>query len=116
MMDSPVMILTPEAEKRGWAAASSLLDQAQLRKPVNVQMLFSNPLDEPVKNCVLMVEGSGLLLGSLKIDVPTLRPKERSRVRFEILPTRSGTKQLVADFSCNKFPAIKAMLSVDVAE
>ncbi|KAM8774934.1 protein-glutamine gamma-glutamyltransferase 6 isoform 3-T3 [Rhynchonycteris naso] len=93
-----------------------LLDQAQVRKPVNVQMLFSNPLDEPVKNCVLMVEGSGLLLGSLRIDVPNLRPKERSRVRFEILPTRSGTKQLLADFSCNKFPAIKAMLSVDVAE
>ncbi|KAM5304138.1 protein-glutamine gamma-glutamyltransferase E [Glossophaga mutica] len=93
-----------------------VLDQAQVRRPVNVQMLFSNPLDEPVKNCVLMVEGSGLLLGSLKIDVPTLRPKERSRVRFEILPTRSGTKQLLADFSCNKFPAIKAMLSIDVAE
>lgn len=45
-----------------------LLDQAQVRKPVNVQMLFSNPLDEPVKNCVLMVEGSGLLLGSLRIE------------------------------------------------
>ncbi|XP_059561718.1 protein-glutamine gamma-glutamyltransferase E [Myotis daubentonii] len=92
-----------------------LMDQARMRKPVNVQMIFSNPLDEPVKNCVLMVEGSGLLLGSLKIDVPNLRPKEQSRVRFEIMPTRSGTKQLVADFSCNKFPAIKAMLSVDVA-
>ncbi|XP_036177722.1 protein-glutamine gamma-glutamyltransferase E [Myotis myotis] len=92
-----------------------LMDQARMRKPVNVQMIFSNPLDEPVKNCVLMVEGSGLLLGSLKIDVPNLRPKEQSRVRFEIMPTRGGTKQLVADFSCNKFPAIKAMLSVDVA-
>ncbi|XP_004698245.1 protein-glutamine gamma-glutamyltransferase E [Echinops telfairi] len=93
-----------------------VLDRARVQKPVNVQMLFSNPLDEPVKNCVLMVEGSGLLRGNLRIDVPTLRPKERSRVRFEILPTRSGTKQLLADFSCNKFPAIKAMLSIDVAE
>ncbi|XP_051701147.1 protein-glutamine gamma-glutamyltransferase E isoform X1 [Oryctolagus cuniculus] len=93
-----------------------VLDQAQVQKPVNVQMLFSNPLDEPVKDCVLMVEGSGLLRGNLKIEVPALRPKERSRVRFEILPTRSGTKQLLADFSCNKFPAIKAMLSIDVAE
>nr|ANG60434.1 transglutaminase 3 [Castor fiber] len=93
-----------------------ILDQAQVRKPVNVQMLFSNPLDEPVKDCVLMVEGSGLLRGNLKIEVPSLRPKEKSRVRFEILPTRSGTKQLLADFSCNKFPAIKAMLSIDVAE
>ncbi|XP_021110631.1 protein-glutamine gamma-glutamyltransferase E [Heterocephalus glaber] len=93
-----------------------VLDRARVRKPVNVQMLFSNPLDEPVKDCVLMVEGSGLLRGNLKIEVPALRPKERSRVRFEILPTRSGTKQLLADFSCNKFPAIKAMLSIDVVE
>ncbi|XP_058142793.1 protein-glutamine gamma-glutamyltransferase E isoform X2 [Dasypus novemcinctus] len=93
-----------------------VLNEARVRQPVNVQMLFSNPLDEPVKDCVLMVEGSGLLRGSLKIDVPSLRPKERSRVRFELLPTRSGTKQLLADFSCNKFPAIKAMLSIDVAE
>lgn len=44
------------------------LEQAQVRKPLNVQMLFSNPLDEPVKNCVLMVEGSGLLRGNLKIE------------------------------------------------
>ena len=93
-----------------------VMDHVQVRKPVNVQMVFSNPLDEPVRDCVLMVEGSGLLRGNLKIEVPALRPKERSRVRFEILPTRSGTKQLLADFSCNKFPAIKAMLSIDVDE
>uniref|UniRef100_A0A8C5KX28 Protein-glutamine gamma-glutamyltransferase E n=1 Tax=Jaculus jaculus TaxID=51337 RepID=A0A8C5KX28_JACJA len=93
-----------------------VLDRAQVRKPVNVQMLFSNPLDEPVRDCVLMVEGSGLLRGNLKIEVPALRPKEKSRIRFEILPTRSGTKQLLADFSCNKFPAVKAMLSIDVVE
>lgn len=53
---------------------------------------------------------------SFPISVPALRPNERSRVRFEIMPTRSGTKQLLADFSCNKFPAIKSMLSIDVAE
>lgn len=45
-----------------------VLDQAQVQKPVIVRMLFSNPLDEPVKNCVLMVEGSGLLRGSLRIE------------------------------------------------
>uniref|UniRef100_A0A8C6GZQ4 Protein-glutamine gamma-glutamyltransferase E n=2 Tax=Mus spicilegus TaxID=10103 RepID=A0A8C6GZQ4_MUSSI len=98
------------------ALTLEVLDQAHVRKPVNVQMLFSNPLDQPVNNCVLLVEGSGLLRGSLKIDVPSLRPKEKSRIRFEIFPTRSGTKQLLADFSCNKFPAIKAMLPIDVSE
>ncbi|XP_028612490.1 protein-glutamine gamma-glutamyltransferase E [Grammomys surdaster] len=98
------------------ALTLEVLDQAQVQKPVIVRMLFSNPLDEPVKNCVLMVEGSGLLRGSLRIDVPALRPKEKSRVRFEIFPTRSGTKQLLADFSCDRFPAIKAMLPIDVSE
>uniref|UniRef100_A0A8C0DAI4 protein-glutamine gamma-glutamyltransferase n=1 Tax=Balaenoptera musculus TaxID=9771 RepID=A0A8C0DAI4_BALMU len=91
-----------------------VLDQAQVQKPVTVKVLFSNPLDELVTDCKLMVEGSGLLLDSLKIDMPTLQPRQQSHVDFEILPTRSGTKQLLANFSCNKFPAIKGMLSVKV--
>lgn len=45
-----------------------MLDQARVQKPLNVQMIFSNPLNEPVKDCVLMVEGSGLLRGNLKIE------------------------------------------------
>uniref|UniRef100_A0A8C3YI37 protein-glutamine gamma-glutamyltransferase n=1 Tax=Catagonus wagneri TaxID=51154 RepID=A0A8C3YI37_9CETA len=114
--DEPEVVVERDVILDNPTLTLEVLDQARVRKPVNVQMLFSNPLDEPVKDCVLMVEGSGLLLGSLRIDVPALRPKERSRVRFEIVPTRSGTKQLLADFSCNKFPAIKAMLSIDVAE
>ncbi|XP_046534548.1 protein-glutamine gamma-glutamyltransferase E [Equus quagga] len=114
--DEPEVVVERDVILDNPTLTLEVLDEVRVQKPVHVQMLFSNPLDEPVKNCVLMVEGSGLLLGSLKIDVPALRPKERSRVRFEILPTRSGTKQLLADFSCDKFPAIKAMLSIDVAE
>ncbi|XP_027725486.1 protein-glutamine gamma-glutamyltransferase E [Vombatus ursinus] len=98
------------------AITLELLDQARVKTPVNVQVLFANPLDEPVNNCVLTVEGSGLMRGSLKIRVPSLRPKERSNFKFEITPLRSGTKQLLIDFSCSKFPAIKAFLSVDVTE
>ncbi|XP_074067289.1 protein-glutamine gamma-glutamyltransferase E [Macrotis lagotis] len=98
------------------AITLELLDQARVRTPVNVQVLFANPLDEPVDNCVLTVEGSGLMRGNLRIRVPSLRPKERSNFKFEITPLKSGTKQLLIDFSCSKFPAIKAFLSVDVTE
>ncbi|XP_043836778.1 protein-glutamine gamma-glutamyltransferase E [Dromiciops gliroides] len=98
------------------AITLELLDQARVKTPVNVRVLFANPLDEPVDNCVLTVEGSGLMRGNLKIRVPSLRPKERSNFKFEITPLRSGTKQLLIDFSCSKFPAIKAFLSVDVTE
>ncbi|XP_061065813.1 protein-glutamine gamma-glutamyltransferase E [Eubalaena glacialis] len=93
-----------------------VLDQAQVQKPVTVKVLFSNPLDELMTDCKLMVEGSGLLLDTLKIDMPTLQPREQSHVNFEILPNRSGTKQLLTSFSCNKFPVIKGMLSIKVNE
>uniref|UniRef100_A0A5F8HC02 protein-glutamine gamma-glutamyltransferase n=1 Tax=Monodelphis domestica TaxID=13616 RepID=A0A5F8HC02_MONDO len=53
---------------------------------------------------------------SLFFRVPSLSPKEHSNFKFEITPLRSGTKQLNIDFSCNKFPAIKAFMSVDVTE
>ncbi|XP_038605983.1 protein-glutamine gamma-glutamyltransferase E [Tachyglossus aculeatus] len=91
-------------------------DHAKVKTPMNVLVLFANPLAEPVENCVLMVEGSGLMRGNLKIDVPSLRPKQRSRVQFEIVPIRSGANQLLIDFSCNKFPAIKAFVNIDVSE
>ncbi|XP_059934185.1 protein-glutamine gamma-glutamyltransferase E [Mesoplodon densirostris] len=93
-----------------------VLNQAQVQKPVTVQVLFSNPLDEVVKDCKLIVEGSGLLLGTLKIDMPTLHPRKQSQVTFEVLPTRSGTKYLFANLSCNKFSAIKSMVSIKVNE
>ncbi|XP_007475010.2 protein-glutamine gamma-glutamyltransferase E [Monodelphis domestica] len=98
------------------AITLELLDQARVKTPVNVRVLFANPLDIPVDNCVLTVEGSGLMRGNLKIRVPSLSPKEHSNFKFEITPLRSGTKQLNIDFSCNKFPAIKAFMSVDVTE
>ncbi|XP_028904555.1 protein-glutamine gamma-glutamyltransferase E [Ornithorhynchus anatinus] len=91
-------------------------DHAKVKTPMNVLVLFANPLAEPVENCVLMVEGSGLMRGNLKIDVPSLRPKQRSRVQFEIVPIRSGANQLLIDFSCNKFPAIKAFVNINVSD
>lgn len=45
-----------------------MLDQAHVQKPVTVQILFSNPLDELVKDCKLIAEGSGLMLGTLEIE------------------------------------------------
>lgn len=64
----PGLAALPGGRRLTARSSPQLLDQAHVRRPVNVQMLFSNPLDEPVKDCVLMVEGSGLLLGSLKIE------------------------------------------------
>uniref|UniRef100_A0A8D0L2I7 protein-glutamine gamma-glutamyltransferase n=1 Tax=Sphenodon punctatus TaxID=8508 RepID=A0A8D0L2I7_SPHPU len=92
-----------------------VLGEAKVNQTVNVEVVFKNPINMEVKNCVLLAEGSDLLKGKLKIDVPSLKPKQSSKVEFEVIPTKSGTKQLLINFSCDKFQAIKAFETIDVA-
>uniref|UniRef100_A0A6J0UWU8 Protein-glutamine gamma-glutamyltransferase E-like n=1 Tax=Pogona vitticeps TaxID=103695 RepID=A0A6J0UWU8_9SAUR len=91
-----------------------VLGPAKVGQEVKVDMVFTNPLEEEVKDCVLQAEGSDLLETKLKIDVPPVKAKQSSRVQFGIKPSKSGTKQLLINFSCNKFQDIKAFEIIDV--
>ncbi|XP_014459762.2 protein-glutamine gamma-glutamyltransferase E isoform X1 [Alligator mississippiensis] len=93
-----------------------VLGEAKVNKAVEVEVMFTNPINEEVKDCMLRAEGNDLLNGSLKINVPSLKPNETSAVQFEIIPTKSGTKQLLINFSCDKFSDIKAFETINVAK
>lgn len=83
-----------------------VLDQAQLRKPVVVQMLFSNPLDEPVKNCVLMVKAVACCVAASKSMCRPCAPRRSlgSGLRFSPLGLASS--------NCwPTFPAINSLQS-----
>ncbi|RMB95681.1 hypothetical protein DUI87_27793 [Hirundo rustica rustica] len=71
-----------------------VLGPAVVHKPVSVEVTFTNPLSEEVTDCVLRAEGSGLLKEQLRIHVERMAPMETSTVEFEIIPYRSGTRQL----------------------
>ncbi|XP_010609339.2 protein-glutamine gamma-glutamyltransferase 6 [Fukomys damarensis] len=92
-----------------------VLGPATVGVAVAVEVTIINPLSERVKDCVLMVEGSGLLQGQLSIDVPTLQPQERALVQFTITPSRSGPRQLQVDLVSPHFPDIKGFLIIRVA-
>ncbi|KAM8945859.1 protein-glutamine gamma-glutamyltransferase E-like [Pelodytes ibericus] len=83
---------------------------------IMVEIIFSNPINEVVLNSHIIVEGSGLLKKPLKIDVPTLKPNERTVTQFDIAPYRSGPRCLMVDFSSNNFSGVKAYQEINVAE
>ncbi|XP_057892269.1 protein-glutamine gamma-glutamyltransferase 6-like [Melospiza georgiana] len=92
-----------------------VLGPAMVHKPVNVEVTFTNPLCEEVTDCVLRAEGSGLLKEQLRICVERMAPMETSTVEFEIIPYRSGTRQLQVDLVCTHFSDIKGFVMLHVA-
>ncbi|XP_058143330.2 protein-glutamine gamma-glutamyltransferase 6 [Dasypus novemcinctus] len=92
-----------------------VLGQAMVGVAVVVEVMVVNPLSERMENCVLMVEGSGLLQGQLSIEMRSLEPQERASVQFNITPTKSGPRQLLVDLISSQFPHIKGFVIIPVA-
>ncbi|XP_031229514.1 protein-glutamine gamma-glutamyltransferase 6 isoform X2 [Mastomys coucha] len=92
-----------------------VLGPAVVGVTVAVEVLVINPLSESVKDCVLMVEGSGLLQGQLSIEVPSLQPQEKALIQFNITPSKSGPRQLQVDLVSSQFPDIKGFVIIHVA-
>ncbi|XP_075818817.1 protein-glutamine gamma-glutamyltransferase 6 [Microtus pennsylvanicus] len=92
-----------------------VLGPAVVGVAVAVEVMVINPLSESVKDCTLMVEGSGLLQGQLSIEVPSLQPQERALIQFNITPSKSGPRQLQVDLVSPQFPDIKGFVVIHVA-
>ncbi|XP_010142066.1 PREDICTED: protein-glutamine gamma-glutamyltransferase 6 [Buceros rhinoceros silvestris] len=92
-----------------------VLGPTVVHKAVNVQVTLTNPLSEVVTDCVLRAEGSGLLKEQLRINVARMAPMESTTVQFEIVPYKSGTRQLQVDLVCIHFSDIKGFVTLDVA-
>nr|XP_056700941.1 protein-glutamine gamma-glutamyltransferase E-like [Euleptes europaea] len=93
-----------------------VLGQPKVNELVAVEVLLTNPLVVEVKDCVLLVEGSDLLADKLKLDAPPLGAKRQATVQFALTPTKAGTKQLLVNFSCDKFHDVKAFQTLEVAQ
>ncbi|KAM5235591.1 protein-glutamine gamma-glutamyltransferase 5 isoform 2-T2 [Ctenodactylus gundi] len=87
---------------------------AVVRQPLSIQVIFSNPLLEPVEDCVLTVEGSGLFKKQQRILIGVLKPQHRVSVTLKTVPFKSGQRQIQANLSSNKFKDIKGYRNVYV--
>ncbi|KAM9285135.1 protein-glutamine gamma-glutamyltransferase E-like [Morus bassanus] len=93
-----------------------ILGEAKVNEEVDVEVIFTNPIDTEVMNCVLQVEGNGLLKEILEIDVPPVKASETSSTKFKIIPSETGPKHLLVNFSCDKFPDVKTFKMVNVID
>ncbi|XP_029467471.1 protein-glutamine gamma-glutamyltransferase E-like [Rhinatrema bivittatum] len=84
-------------------------------KPLTVDIMFSNPLNEDVTDCKLVVEGSGLLKDQFIINAPSLKPNQRSTIQFNIIPSRHGTRMLLASLLSDKFKSVNGSQVTQVA-
>ncbi|XP_075701693.1 protein-glutamine gamma-glutamyltransferase E-like [Rhinoderma darwinii] len=92
-----------------------ITEKAHLNKPLSVEIAFTNPTAEDLNNCVLTIEGSGLVKEQITIEAPQLNKNQRSVSKVEIVPYRSGQRCLMVDFSSDKFSDVKGSLTVNVA-
>ncbi|KAM4691830.1 protein-glutamine gamma-glutamyltransferase E-like [Rhinophrynus dorsalis] len=101
VMDNPPIIIKP-------------LGKPTLYKTLTVDVRFTNPLSVPVNDCVLMVEGAGLVGRQLTAVVPFLKPKQKIRFTVELTPYRSGFRQLLVH-ARSKYFSIKGFKQLFVS-
>ncbi|XP_015263915.1 PREDICTED: protein-glutamine gamma-glutamyltransferase E-like [Gekko japonicus] len=85
--------------------------RVEVNKPTTVEISYSNPLPEPVDDCVLLVT---LMGQAVTINVAGLAPREKSKIYFEFTPRAAGAMQLHVDFSCNKFNHVKGFVLMQI--
>ncbi|KAM8945856.1 protein-glutamine gamma-glutamyltransferase E-like [Pelodytes ibericus] len=73
----------------------------------NVEIVISNPMYETLDSCSLTVEGSGLVNGQLRKDLPPLKPGEEILTQFTINPFKSGLRTLLVIFTSDKIKNAK---------
>ncbi|KAJ1123934.1 hypothetical protein NDU88_002401 [Pleurodeles waltl] len=89
-------------------------DQPIVYEPVNVEIKFVNPLMLTVNDCILVAEGSGLIDGQIRAELPPMRPRERMRFKLEITPWKAGPRQLLVRLASRRF-SMKGFKTVVVA-
>ncbi|KAM8945858.1 protein-glutamine gamma-glutamyltransferase 6-like [Pelodytes ibericus] len=91
-----------------------VLSYPVVNEPCELMIIFRNPLSVPLNDGILVFGGSGLVKKQIKRKVPKLEPKGNGSITLEITPYRSGTKQLVVDFTSKHFSPIKGFQDIMV--
>ncbi|XP_041060188.1 protein-glutamine gamma-glutamyltransferase 2-like [Carcharodon carcharias] len=89
---------------------------AVVNKKVHIEISFQNSFPETLKNCVMTLEGAGLIEGEKEIKFPNIAPNEEAKVKCDFVPYKSGMKKLLVDFDCDKLRDLKGSMNIIVQE
>ncbi|XP_040291681.1 protein-glutamine gamma-glutamyltransferase E-like [Bufo bufo] len=89
-------------------------NQAKIKSAFEAEVIITNTLSETMDSCVLLIEGSGLIGEFIQKDLPSLKPGEKTEATFLITAFKTGSKTLIATFSCDKIKNIKSYHNITV--
>ncbi|KAM3923065.1 protein-glutamine gamma-glutamyltransferase E-like [Leptodactylus fuscus] len=106
--DHVVTLMTPPLEIK-------LNDAAKLNQKTNVEITIINPLPEDIHDCVLRVNGSGLMKEDYSVNLPLVRKNDKATVTIEISPDKAGDMTLMASCFSDVLDSLNGFKSVSVA-
>ncbi|XP_060692284.1 protein-glutamine gamma-glutamyltransferase 2-like [Hemiscyllium ocellatum] len=87
-----------------------------VNKEVSLEINLQNTTPETLKNCVLTLEGVGLIKDELEVKFSDILPNQKAKVNCKIVPYKTGKKKLLVDFDCDKTISMKGSLDINVKE
>ncbi|XP_077314542.1 protein-glutamine gamma-glutamyltransferase E-like [Lithobates pipiens] len=89
--------------------------EAHVSQPLQIEIIFTNPISQDIDNTILTVEGSGLVKRPIHIEIPCLKKNQQLVTNVNIIPYRGGSRCVVVDLSSKKFSDIKGTLPINVS-
>ncbi|MEQ2262650.1 hypothetical protein XENORESO_018374, partial [Xenotaenia resolanae] len=88
--------------------------ESRVNQEMTAEVVFMNPVNETLRNCILTLSGCGLIIGEEKTELPNLLPNNRVRVKIVFVPHKIGERTLMVNFSCTAFRDIKTSCTVNI--
>uniref|UniRef100_A0A670ZQ26 protein-glutamine gamma-glutamyltransferase n=1 Tax=Pseudonaja textilis TaxID=8673 RepID=A0A670ZQ26_PSETE len=93
-----------------------VLSPVVLDQPFRFRVELTNPLPEAVSDGLLTVEGAGLVRGQAQIELGFLPARQQASLTLQLIPYKSGPRQLHLTLRSSLFPPLKGHKPLEVAE
>ncbi|XP_070094410.1 protein-glutamine gamma-glutamyltransferase Z isoform X3 [Equus przewalskii] len=90
-------------------------ERAEVGKALGVHITLTNNLTVALSNCVMVLEGSGLIDGQISNELGTLLPGHTIQIQLDLYPIKAGPRQLQVLISSNEVKEIKGYQDIFVA-
>uniref|UniRef100_A0A8C4M1H8 protein-glutamine gamma-glutamyltransferase n=2 Tax=Equus asinus TaxID=9793 RepID=A0A8C4M1H8_EQUAS len=90
-------------------------ERAEVGKALGVHITLTNNLTVALSNCVMVLEGSGLIDGQISNELGTLLPGHTLQIQLDLYPIKAGPRQLQVLISSNEVKEIKGYQDIFVA-
>ncbi|CAK7302610.1 Protein-glutamine gamma-glutamyltransferase Z [Vulpes lagopus] len=89
--------------------------RAEVGKALRVHITLTNTLTVALSNCMMVLEGSGLIDGQIYNNIGTLVAGHTIQIQLDLYPIKTGPRQLQVLISSNEIKEIKGYKDIFVA-